>query len=253
MPVDLMLAIAIDPALSYIFYENANKTGLISGSVVTFIPPKDDYYVLARNGKCEGALHKIILKDPCSSTITDEEGNVYKVTSLAGKCWTENLKTTKYPGTDDLIPFANPYTCNICQEQLDTIFGLLYTWNAAVGESHTAGIVQGICPDGWHIPSQAEWSTLEAYPASQLRSTKYWLNPPGAGTNDFGFDARPAGWYNGVKNQYQELYGFAGWWSSDDNSGTAFANAFTIVYYCNEITEETLNKADGLSVRCVLE
>jgi uncharacterized protein (TIGR02145 family) len=113
--------------------------------------------------------------------------------------------------------------------------------------------VQGICPEGFHIPSQAEWTLLEYYPASQLKSTQYWLAPLGPGTDDYGFDARPAGWYNGAFSRYENLYGFAGWWASDVPSGTSTANYFSMSYYCDNIQGEIKPKKDGLSVRCVMD
>jgi len=80
----------------------------------------------------------------------------------------------------------------------------------------------------------------------------YWLDPPGGGTDDFEFTALPAGWYNGTIERYQDLYGFAGWWASDATTETV-ANAFTIAYYCDNIMEEVKSKANGLSVRCVMD
>ena len=241
MPVDLSLAVDIIPGLTYNYYENADGTGKITGTVVVFNPPKNDYYVSASNGACESGLSQIILKDPCPATIDDGEGNTYKVTSLAGFCWTENLKATEYADGEP-IPFANVYTCPTCPAQLDTIFGLLYDWNSATGGD--------ICPIGWHVPSQAEWSALNLYDAAKLKSTRYWLNS-GVGTDDYGFDARPAGWYNSALNRYQYLYGYAGWWASDDNGVTA--SSFYLSYYCDKIQKEIRTKADGLSVRCVMD
>jgi uncharacterized protein (TIGR02145 family) len=242
MPVDLSLAVDIVPGLTYTYYENTDKTGKITGSIVVFNPPKDDYYVSASDGICESAISKITLKDPCPATVDDGEGNTYKVTSLAGYCWTENLRATKYADGEP-IPFANVYTCPTCPPQLDTFFGLLYDWNSAM--------VGNICPSGWHIPSQVEWNSLNAFPAEKLNSTLYWLNPPGAGTDDYGFNALPAGWYNSALGRYDDLYGFAGWWASDDEGGTA--SSFYISYYCDRITCEIKTKADGLSVRCVMD
>jgi len=175
---------------------------------------------------------------PCPATITDDKGNTYKVTALAGLCWTENLRT---PAIDD-IPFGGTYTCSECPAQLDTIFGLLYTWYAAVN----------ICPDGWRIPTQAEWGLLQSYPASQLKSTKYWLAPQTPGTDDYGFNALPAGWYNSTTDRFHDLYGFAGWWASDTPDSTT-ANYSYIAYYCNALQQGEKKRGDGLSVRCVME
>jgi uncharacterized protein (TIGR02145 family) len=255
--VNLMSAVQKIPGMIYTFFENDDKTGKID-SIITYEPPQDTYYVAAGNGYCEGPLNEINIKVPCPPSVSDEAGVEYKVTYLAGLCWTENLRTTKYPGTDDDIPFANPYTCADCPEKLDTIYGLLYTWHSAVGateadpQPNPQTSVQGICPAGWRIPTQAEWNLLNNYSAQQLQSTEYWLDPPGVGTDDFGFDARPAGWYNGSTDRFEDLYGFAGWWACDAPAGTT-ANYSSLHYYCTTLQQDIKKRSDGLSVRCVKE
>jgi uncharacterized protein (TIGR02145 family) len=249
MPVDLSQAVDMNPDYTYTFYENFDGTGKINGSVVTYNPPKDDYYVTASNGACEGPMSKIILKDPCPKSTEDIEGHIYKVTSLAGLCWTENLRSKRYTCSNEEILFAKVYTCTGCPEQLDTTYGLLYDWYSAVATDPA----NCICPLGFHLPSKEEWSLLEKYPASQLRSTDYWLDPPGHGTDNYGFDARPAGWYNGATDRFEHLYGFTGWWASDDVPGTSTAKYFSISYYCGQILQEVKTKENGLSVRCVMK
>ena len=110
--------------------------------------------------------------------------------------------------------------------------------------------VQGICPDGWHIPSQEEWAVLDAYDAAHLQSTDHWLNS--TGTNATGFNSRPAGKYDSATGMFTGLYGFTGYWASDDTPGTS-ANAFILNYYCDTLEESLILKADGLSVRCVMD
>jgi uncharacterized protein (TIGR02145 family) len=121
------------------------------------------------------------------------------------------------------------------------------------GDCDEGDFTQGICPDGYHIPTQEEWSRLQQYAASQLRSKNYWLDPPGGGTDNFDFNALPAGWYNGQIDRYVDLYGFAGWWAVEDNDSPTTANYFRITYYCDYIEEEVKNKTDRLSVRCVMD
>jgi uncharacterized protein (TIGR02145 family) len=189
----------------------------------------------------------------CSATISDDEGNVYKVTKLAGLCWTENMKATKYAVNlgEEEIPFAKPYSSiQYPDTNLNTeLFGLLYDWYSAVGPSPSTH-AQGICPEYWHVPSQKEWGLLAQFPATALMSTQYWIN---SGTDNYGFDARPAGWYNGATERFEDLYGFTGWWASDDDVvNNLFARYFYLSYYCDIIREKTTSKADGLSVRCVM-
>jgi len=193
----------------------------------------------------------------CPATISDEEGNPYTVTALAGECWTSNLHSTLYPGTTTPIPFANPYTCDVCPAGLDTIFGLLYTWYSAVNlpEGSTnavTGTVQGICPNGWHIPSKTEWSLLDLYTPKQLRSVDYWLTTAGTGTDDFGFTALPAGRYNSETGRYVDLYGFAGWWASNSDAGQTAAYD-EIAYYCGTVLKITTLRSDAMSVRCIMD
>jgi len=251
--VNLLDGVAVKiPGMTYHFYENPDKTNPVS-NIIEFVFPKDDYYVAAHNGYCEGAVSQIILRIPCPEETEDIDGNVYKVTALAGLCWTENLRSTRYSSTGLPVQFYYTYTCIDCPLQLDTIFGYLYNWRTAVGEADMNTTIQGICPDGYHIPSKAEWSRLERYDAMQLKSAQFWLEPPGSGTDDYGFTAFPAGWFAGASDRYKDLYGYTGWWASDDNQSQETASSYAFSYYCNMIQGGLNLKIDRLSVRCVLD
>ena len=195
----------------------------------------------------------------CPSEAEDIDGNIYTVTSLAGLCWIENIKTTKYADGAD-IPYAKPYysSLNPNAEVNKEIFGLLYTWYSAVNVPEGSstlptpdinGNIQGICPNGWHIPTQAEWEKLYAYDAKDLKSITLWLTP-NSNTNLTGFNALPAGMYNAALKRCQELHGFTGYWSCSGLAGNV-ANYFYLTYYCDLLREDTTHKANGLSVRCV--
>jgi uncharacterized protein (TIGR02145 family) len=80
----------------------------------------------------------------------------------------------------------------------------------------------------------------------------FWIAPPGPGTDDYGFTALPAGWYNSAIDRYEDLYGFTGWWASNELTETT-ANYCSISYYCSVLQQEMKKKMDGLSVRCVAE
>jgi len=182
------------------------------------------------------------------------EGGPYTVTSLAGLCWSSNMATRHYDNGDP-IPFAKAYYCSECEdsETLANIFGLLYTWHSAVrsteDEPQPNHPVQGICPEGWHIPSQAELNLLKQYAVNDLKSENYWLNP---GNDLYGFNALPAGKYSSEIDKFIDMYGFTGYWASDAEPNQN-AHSFTISYYCGDIKNETTLKADGLSVRCVMD
>ena len=188
----------------------------------------------------------------CLPTIFDDEGNEYKVTKLAGLCWTENLKATKYAVNlgKGSIPFAKPYYSTLYP---DTnyhfeVFGLLYDWHSAVGEvAGHASVVQGICPEGWHVPSVEEWERLDAFFADDLKSKEYWLLP---GSDKYGFSALPSGWYNSTTCRFEDLYGYTDWWARDGSMGQT-AQSYSLNYFCKDTQKNVNFKGNGLSVRCV--
>jgi uncharacterized protein (TIGR02145 family) len=209
-------------------------------------------YRLTNSDTCEFTVTVLLA---CPTSTMDSELNTYKVTRLAGLCWTENLRSTIY-SSDGVTPieWANLYP----GADVD-IFGLLYTWYSAVGIGENSsnlpipdinGFVQGICPTGYHLPSQAEWNLQRQFSAEDIKSKYYWVSPLGSGNDKYFWDARPAGRYKGEVGRFIDLYGFAGWWAWDTTPGL-YANYTYLAYFCNDpLTEKTL-KIDGLSVRCI--
>jgi len=197
---------------------------------------------------------------PNSVDDTDPVPHTYTVTKVAGLCWTSNLRAKEY-SDGSAIAFAKPYYHPLYPDVAhhDSIFGLLYTWYSAVGVTpegantlpvpNVNGFVQGICPDGYHIPTQAEFKQLEMWSAKDLKSTDYWIVP---GTNLSDFDSRGAGKYSAVVGRFVDLYGFTGYWASDAGSGHN-APYISLTYYYDicGFAEEQTSKLDGLSVRCV--
>jgi len=182
------------------------------------------------------------------------EGGPYHVTPLAGLCWTDNMANRNYANGEP-IAFAKAYYCKSCTDSTlnASIFGLLYTWHSAVNLPEGSPElpvprVQGICPNGWHLPSIAELELLKSYPVEDLKSTEYWINP---GTNLTGFNSLPAGFYNSAITRFEDLYGSTGYWAFDSQSNTT-AHYFSITYYCDEGKTFQTKKSDGLSVRCVM-
>jgi uncharacterized protein (TIGR02145 family) len=111
----------------------------------------------------------IFYKTNSYQTITDIEGNLYNVITLGTQTWMrENLKTTRYRN-GDLIGTTNPANLNISGEATPkyqwayggdennaATYGRMYTWYAITDS-------RGVCPSGFHIPSDEEWTTLEIY------------------------------------------------------------------------------------------
>ena len=216
-----------------------------------------------------------------TTTVTDIDGNVYKTVKLGNQVWmAENLRTTRYAdgrkiplGTTTSDDVAYRYYPNNNSANVST-YGYLYNWAAvmkgASSSSANPSGVQGICPDGWHVPSDAEWTELTNYVKSQsqyvcgsstsniakaLASEEGWNSSPNYcavgnnpdANNATGFSARPAGYYYG--NYFNFGYYAFFWSATRDNS--YFAYCRNLSYDGAYVGRNNDVKSFGYSVRCV--
>jgi len=115
--------------------------------------------------------------------------------------------------------------------------------------------VQGICPAGWSIGSEADYTILSNYAGDvkQLKdaSTQYWQSGMEGETPNTGFNARGGGWYNSATGRYEDLMTGFRFWTSDSAPGTTTSTGGVINYYCSSVMFEPSQKADRRSVRCI--
>ena len=197
--------------------------------------------------------------DLCSSIEFDDY--TYSVVEIGDQCWfAENLRTTVY-ADDSSIPEVYGYSawsglstdarCDYGNnDNYVGTYGRLYNWYAVDNAS-------GLCPSGWHVPTDGEWTALEDYITAQgfngtegtaLQSTGGW-GGGGNGTDNFGFSALPGGHryrFNG-HFYYAGSRGF--WWSSSPSGGNAWAR--NLYDYLPAIDRVNLHPRYGLSVRCL--
>jgi uncharacterized protein (TIGR02145 family) len=191
--------------------------------------------------------------------VTDIDGNVYKTVKIGNQEWfAENLKTTKY---NNGIPIPNVtsnsdwgiltsgayawYENN--QATYKDTYGALYNWYAV----NTGNL----CPTGWRVPTDAEWTALTDYvggaslAGTKLKATSGW-EYGGNGTDDFGFSARPAS----SRSAYFGTFGILGfdgyWWSSTGDDGT-YAWYRLMRSNNGDVLRSYLSKKNGFSVRCL--
>ena len=136
-------------------------------------------------------------------------------------------------------------------------YGRLYTWSAAMGlGKSTSAKAQGVCPDGWHIPSEVEGEVLEDFlgghmvAGGKMKETgyTYWDEPNEGATNESGFSARGAG-LRGQSGNYNNLkVGYYMWTSTESGN-----NARNLGLYHNSDNSafQTNPKTMGYSVRCI--
>lgn len=155
-------------------------------------------------------------------TVYDYDGNAYNTVTIGDQIWLqENLKSLHYSDGTEITEVWS-YDDN---ETYVPIYGRLYTWNGAMNYSTTEGS-QGVCPDGWHLPTDAEWTELGTYlggdnvAGGKLKSTgtDLWQAPNTGATNESGFTGLPAGEYD--DSHYWLLGKNAIMWSSTETSTT---------------------------------
>ena len=248
-----------------------------------------------------------------TSTVNDIDGNTYNTVLIGTQCWLkENMRTTKYPDntiitkgpsahgdpgwTVDLSYYSCPpdYPANTAEDcAAAATLGLLYQWSAAMdGAASCNGIpaqpecttpVQGICPDGWHIPSHYEWTQLEQvicsgngggtcntdFPYNETLTG--WLGTNGEGSdmaNDVtdqswnagnlrsdanftqsGFDLGPSG-YRHPNGNYYDRGDYTTLWSSTEGGTNAWIRY--LYYSMTSVRRHNFyDKAIGFSVRCL--
>ena len=214
----------------------------------------------------------------------DIDGNVYETVQIGDQIWmAENLKTTRYANGDEIIFIDDPniwdnnYLGHYASYNNDLsnvdLYGYLYNW-AATNDS------RGICPDGFHIPSDEEWSELILYldpnanpfaenhddvhsnlAGSLLKDTGtiqsgtgLWQEPNTNATNESGFTALPAGLTNDENGNYDLMGYYLGylawfWTSTEINSDIAWSRE--LFWLGSDVHRHSITKNYGISVRCV--
>ena len=138
----------------------------------------------------------------------------------------------------------------------DGLYGKLYNWYA-VGDS------RGLCPTGWHVPTDSEWNVMVKYldpnadtaavgwqnnnAGTALKSTTGWNNN-GNGTNSSGFTGLPGGIRDGGGGFY--VVGTSGAWWSSSVAGSGDAWSRDLFYYYADVFRYGYDRRNGFSVRC---
>ena len=232
----------------------------------------------------EGYLVKMladgVLIYPASFTCGDvfidpRDEQTYNTVKIDEQCWmAENLNIGEIIGGSENMT-DNGVIEKYCYDDNPTYcetYGGLYQWNEMM-QYVTDTAVQGICPEGWHLPTDFEWKILEGrvdsqYPVGDpiwnqvgfrgfnvglnLKSINGWLGG-GNGSGFYGFGGRPGGYRSNYINLFflsLSHYGYF-WSSSEYNSSSTWFRS--LIYYSDEVFRTFLNKSFGFSVRCLHE
>ncbi|MBN2411271.1 T9SS type A sorting domain-containing protein [candidate division KSB1 bacterium] len=195
-------------------------------------------------------------------TITDIEGNVYKIVKIGDQWWmAENLKVTHYRNGDpipnvtdstDWVTLKSGAFCNYNNiENYVSTYGRLYNW-FAVNDNNF------IAPEGWHVPSDEEWRVLINYLGGsevaggkiKESGTSHWFEPNTGATNESDFSALPGGYRFIYDSDYYLIFSNAYFWfSTEIYDNYAW---YCVIYYNNaNINSNFDDKHYGMSIRCV--
>ncbi|MCD4736354.1 MAG: hypothetical protein K8R53_09940, partial [Bacteroidales bacterium] len=193
----------------------------------------------------------------CGMPFTDaRDGQVYSTVQIGTQCWmAENLNIgTRIAGINDQIDnsIIEKY-CYNDDEDSCTVFGGLYQWNEMMQYSITPGTL-GICPLGWHVPSDAEWCTMETSLDPTMNCNILGWTGTNAGQKIkpgaiSGFDALYAGHRN-VNGTFGNFGINANFWCSDQFNSNDGITYTTYIYYL-KIYRMNISKQRGYSVRCI--
>jgi uncharacterized protein (TIGR02145 family) len=204
-----------------------------------------------------------------TGTLTDYDGNTYNWVGIGTQVWmAENLKVTHYPNGSE-IPLVTDKTAwgNLGDNNTDDAY-CYYDNNSdsEYGALYTYAAAKDACPTGWHLPSDAEWKTLEIYlgmsqsdadytgwrgtiEGIKLKATSGW-NSDGNGTDDYGFSALPGGRRGDYDGTFDRAGSYGRWWSSTEFSSSD-AYGRSLLYYASDVDRSNGYKSRGFSVRCL--
>ena len=220
-----------------------------------------DFY--ADNPDESGSQYKVRITASEVGTMTGNDGKTYATVKIGSQWWmAENLKETQYRNGDaipvetDNATWAGLSTGARCaynnSETTANTYGYLYNWYA-VDDSRF------IASSGWHVPSDAEWSTLSTYlggtnvAGGKMKEigTSKWLSPNTSATNESGFTAFPGGARTYNSGTYYELGEKSKFWSTTDEGYSDDAWMRFLTYNRSLIYFAWGYKKNGYSIRLV--
>ena len=262
-----------ETAMNTMADDAVSATGLYSIDI-TGLTANTTYYYTAYTATTTDTVYGDTLRfrtlsiNPCLGvpTIKDVDNNTYNTVQIGGQCWTaQNLRTTTING------YGNVYTNPAADVET---YGRYYDWAAVMqgatsSDANPSG-VQGICPTGWHVPSDAEWTQLinnvkgvtdyrcngtSDNIAKSLASTTGWNNNETtcavgntpSNNNATGFTAVPAGYYISDVNSFGDVTAF---WAATQKDSSLASYVGLKSNLARELNNYR-NVAQGCSVRCL--
>lgn len=253
-------------------YSNFTSSSLKDSTMYSRIEglePNTKYYARVYTSNKDKEVYGPEIEFTTNNTVLDIEGNLYNTVTIGYQTWmVENLKTTKYndgspiplvTSNTNWAEFDSPgYNWYDYNTENKNLYGALYNWPVVnSGE---------LCPEGWHIPSDTEWTTLAGYLGGEYKAggflksaSNHWLSPNYGATNYAGFCGLPAGASSASFGSFTGKGSFTVWWSStidyslDSNQGWIMTR--TLWFVNPNLKRDGFLTGGGtlnfLSIRCI--
>jgi uncharacterized protein (TIGR02145 family)/uncharacterized repeat protein (TIGR02543 family) len=189
----------------------------------------------------------------CTTFTDNRDGKTYKKIAIGSQIWMgENLNYN-----------ASGSVCYGNDDAFCAQYGRLYNWSTAMGGASSSSLsssgVQGACPVGWRLPSDAEWTTLTDYvggastAGTKLKSSTGWTSSISVpvGTDEYGFSALPGG--HGYSGGSFSNAGNSGYWWSATETGANYARYRRMLYNSQYMDWYDDYRTSMYSVRCVAD
>jgi uncharacterized protein (TIGR02145 family) len=169
-------------------------------------------------------------------------------------------------------PSTGNFSCYDNDSKKCDTYGLLYDWATAMDLSSSCLNLscsyslprKGICPEGWHLPSDAEWEVLKNYAGgstagTKLKATNGWSSGsialPGAGgngTDSYGFSGLPGGYYClGCAPVFRDNGSYGYWWSATESNNSNYASYYDMYSGYEWLFKSGNDKSFKQSIRCL--
>ncbi len=261
-------AIGTTPTIANFKTNDGSGGGNFFSKILNLLPNKT-YFIRSYATNDAGTAYGLTFSfqtQPSGPNISDVDGNIYESVQIGTQIWMKkNLKVSRYRNGENIptnltdnqwqITSSGSFSIYNNDTSYNTIYGKLYNWYAVTDP-------RGICPVGWHIPTDNEWTVLENYLGGQavaggkLKSTGVidsnsglWYTPNQGATNITCFNGLPSGYRFGF-GQFANIRANATFWSSTEYQNN---NAWTrpLDYSDEDTNKSSYGKNYGFSVRCL--
>ena len=203
----------------------------------------------------------------CGTSTVTYDGHAYTTVQIGTQCWfAENLRNDDYRNGDPIPGNLDNGTWSITTAGAQSVYGQgganegiygqgpaneatnlgtygrLYNWYAVSD-------ARGLCPTGWHVPTDAEWTALVTHLGANAGDQLKIASPTWDGTNSSGFSALPGGYRNYDSGLFNSLGSKGSWWSSSPHGSNAWSRNLYSGY--STVSRFTDGVGNGFSVRCV--